>query len=78
MENNPTPKKVDTYSYKGWMNSDFFWKRVFGVMYYYGIASVIVSVVLGIIGSIVGAIVFHFLGSYISAQGINPASLLGL
>lgn len=24
-------KKEDTHSYKGWMNSDSFWKRAFGV-----------------------------------------------
>lgn len=25
----------DTYSYKGWMTSDFFWKRVLGIWGYY-------------------------------------------
>lgn len=27
-------KKEDTYSYKGWLNSDSFWKRAFAISYY--------------------------------------------
>jgi hypothetical protein len=28
-------KKQDTYSYKGWLNSDFFWKRIMAVYGHY-------------------------------------------
>lgn len=38
--------KPDTYSYKGWLNSDNFWKRSFGILFYYTISSFIVSALL--------------------------------
>lgn len=37
---------VDTFSYKGWMNSDSFIKRSFGVFGYSLVASLIVQTVL--------------------------------
>ncbi|HPN14889.1 MAG TPA: hypothetical protein PLF71_02125 [bacterium] len=38
--------KQDTYSYKGWMNSDSFIKRAFGVYGYGLVASFIISAVV--------------------------------
>jgi hypothetical protein len=52
---------MDTYSYKGWLNSDNFWKRAFGIMGYsyaamLGVWLAIMSfaLVLGIFGGIWG------------------------
>ena len=36
--------KVDTYSYKGWMNSDRFLKRAFGVLGHYFVAALIIGI----------------------------------
>ena len=36
-------KKKDTFSYKGWLNSDSFLKRAFAVFGYYTISSLIIS-----------------------------------
>ena len=38
--------KVDTYSYKGWMNSDRFLKRAFGVLGHYIVAGLIIGIPL--------------------------------
>lgn len=43
------PKTVDTYSYKGWMNSDSFMKRSFGVFGYHFVSSLIINVVIWIL-----------------------------
>lgn len=37
---------MDTYSYKGWLNSDSFWKRAFGIFGYYLVASLVISLIL--------------------------------
>ncbi len=34
--------KVETYSYKGWLNSDSFFKRTFAVMWYSIMAQVFI------------------------------------
>ncbi len=39
-------KKEDTYSYKGWLNSDSFLKRAFAIMGYQSVAILIVYGVL--------------------------------
>jgi hypothetical protein len=36
---------MDSHSYKGWLNSDSFLKRSFGVFFYYCFASIIFSVI---------------------------------
>jgi len=36
----------DTYNYKGWMTSDYFWKRAFGALLYQGAATLLVWVVV--------------------------------
>ena len=38
-------EKKDTYSYKGWLNSDNFLKRVFAIFGYYTVASLIISAI---------------------------------
>ena len=60
------PKK-DTHSYKGWMNSDSFLKRAFGVFGYNMIPALIiygamlaVGLVFMVIFSIISAILFSF------------------
>jgi hypothetical protein len=40
------PNTPDTFSYKGWMNSDSFIKRTFGVFGYNLVASLIVQAVI--------------------------------
>ncbi len=55
-------KKVDTYSYKGWLNSDFFLKRVFGVVGHYLVGSMIIAIpiwIIVIIGIVVLASLFN-------------------
>lgn len=44
----------DTYSYKGWLNSDSFIKRAFGVLGYYSIASIILVIVFLICALLLG------------------------
>ena len=38
--------KEDTYSYKGWLNSDSFFKRAFAVLGYSWLATMIIYVIL--------------------------------
>lgn len=47
------PKKSDTYSHKGWLNSDSFIKRCFAVYGYYLVASFILSLVAFLIMGII-------------------------
>ena len=58
----PAPKPLDTYSYKGWMNSDKFWKRALGVYGYYFVGAMMIMVPLLLVMlvciSIFGAILF--------------------
>lgn len=41
-------KEQDTYSYKGWLNSDSFLKRALAVWGYYFVANLIIGVVVSI------------------------------
>lgn len=41
-----TPKPVDSYSYKGWLVSDFFYKRAFAVLGHYFVAQLMIAVTL--------------------------------
>jgi len=51
-------KKVeDTFGYKGWMNSDNIWKRMFGVFGYYTLANIVIT-----LGMLLVFGVFVFLG----------------
>ena len=43
------PKKPDTYSYRGWLVSDSFFKRCFAVYGYYLVAGLILSVIFFLI-----------------------------
>ncbi len=53
-------KKIDTYSYKGWLNSDGFFKRVFAIMGYQMVATFIFQFVFfGII--LIFALIIAFL-----------------
>ena len=42
-------KKEETYSYKGWLISDNFWKRAFAVLGYYSVASMVVGAVFFVV-----------------------------
>ena len=56
----------DTYSYKGWMTSDYFLKRAFGALLYQGAAALIVWITLVgliIVLAIVAAFVFGMAGT---------------
>lgn len=50
----PRVSAEDTYSYRGWMNSDNFFKRAFAVLGYSLVAQLIISLVAGVLGVIVG------------------------
>mgnify|MGYP006309009017 FL=1 len=53
-QNKKAPKKPDTYSYKGWLNSDKLLKRAFAVWGYYFVAHIIISLVsLAVIAAII-------------------------
>jgi len=43
---NVAQKQGDTYSYKGWLNSDSFLKRVFGVYFHTLVAGIILSILM--------------------------------
>ena len=60
-------KKVDTYSYKGWLNSDSFLKRAFATYGYVMVASLIIMLPLYAIIFLV-MIIFMFLSMLV---GIN-------
>lgn len=47
-------KTGDTYSYKGWLNSDSFFKRAFSIFGYYTLASFIISIPFIILFLILG------------------------
>ena len=53
-------KKKDTYSYKGWLNSDRITKRSFAVMGYYAIATLYIYLVVIIIYLIVAGLIWLF------------------
>lgn len=48
----PGSAKVDTHSYKGWMNSDSFLKRAFGVWGHYMVAHLMILVPIFIIATV--------------------------
>lgn len=56
---------VDTYSYQGWLNSDSFWKRAFGVFGYSLVASVaiwLVLMILLVISAVISVFIFGMAG----------------
>ena len=53
-------EKKDTYSYKGWLNSDNFFKRSFAVLGYYTVANIIIFVPILILAVLIGVIVGSF------------------
>ena len=88
MENNtPNPVKlsstdsVDTHNYKGWLNSDNFWKRAFAVYGYSFVASMVVAipvlVVLFVISLFVGFALFNSTRSGISGTIRFPSTAGG-
>ncbi len=58
-------KGPDTFSYKGWMNSDNFLKRAFGVFGYQMLAGCIVQIVFMLI-FLVFAAIFGGIGAILS------------
>lgn len=54
--------KVDTHSYKGWLNSDSFLKRAFAITGYNFVASLIISIPFYIITLIAGFALFGMMG----------------
>lgn len=44
MSEHNTQHKVDTHSYKGWLNSDSFWKRAFAILGYNSAASFLIAI----------------------------------
>lgn len=53
----PKNKSSDTYSYKGWLQSDFFIKRAFAIFGHYLIANIIVSIILIVIGLLIALLI---------------------
>lgn len=54
--------KVDTHSYKGWLNSDSFLKRAFAITGYNFVASLIISIPFYILMFIAGFAIFGMMG----------------
>ncbi len=76
----PTPapvanaKPVDTHSYKGWLNSDHFWKRALGVYGYSFVGSLIIAIpILAIVFFIVLVIGAIFVGTMITGSSDTRA-----
>ena len=62
-----TNNGIDTYSYQGYLNSDSFWKRAFGIFGYYLAASLAIYLVLGILlvlCSVLAVFVFGMTSAY--------------
>ena len=59
---------IDTYSYQGWLNSDNFFKRAFGVFGYNFVARLIITSIVLVIVLVFGILIsiFIFFVSYIS------------
>ena len=47
-------KKEDTYSYRGWLNSDNFWKRVVGIWGYMMVGQLVLMAITFLIAFVVG------------------------
>ncbi len=58
-------KQGDTYSYKGWLNSDSFWKRAFAIYGYMLVAGLVITIPIYII---MFAVIFGVAGSFIPMQ----------
>ncbi len=50
-------KKKDTYSYKGWLNSDSFWKRAFAIYGYSTVAAMVIMIPIYLIIIIIFVII---------------------
>ena len=57
----PAPKPVDTYSYKGWLNSDKFWKRALGVYGYSLVGSLIIVIPILVCGLVFAILIGVFI-----------------
>ncbi len=58
---------IDTYSYQGWLNSDSFWKRAFGIFGYYLAASLVlylVLLILFVIFAVISVFVFGMASTF--------------
>lgn len=56
---------IDTYSYQGWLNSDSFWKRAFGIFGYYLVATLVIYLavmILFVICAVIAVFVFGMSG----------------
>jgi hypothetical protein len=58
-----TKKTEDTYSYRGWLNSDSFLKRAFSIFGYAIVANLIIYIPFAIIGFLVVVIMMMALGA---------------
>ena len=47
-------RKEDTYSYKGWLNSDKFFKRAFGVLGYYFVGLLTIYIFIITVAFLIG------------------------
>jgi len=50
---------MDTHSYKGWLNSDNFFKRAFGIFFYYFVANALIGIIFFILVGIPAIIMFY-------------------
>ena len=50
-------KQEDTHSYKGWLNSDSFWKRALAVLGYGVAAQLAISLSIMFVGGVLGFII---------------------
>lgn len=64
-------KEPDTYSYRGWLNSDSFLKRAFAVWGYHFVAHFIIGVVVSIVMLGIFALAGAALFSALDFSGFN-------
>jgi hypothetical protein len=82
----PLVQKIDTHSYKGWLNSDSFLKRAFAVYGYSMVAGLIVAIPIMVICFVIGFALFSTLmvtgvnqrEQYVTPQQEYPAEKLNI
>jgi len=57
------PSKKDTYSYKGWLTSDSFWKRAFGCLLYQTAAVVVLYAAFMVVALLSVVVLGFFVGN---------------
>lgn len=67
----PTKPKKDTHRYKGWLNSDSFWKRAFAILGYSTLASLVLWIALAVFGLFVAEVVIFFFDPEVPTEEVG-------